>query len=207
MAAGLNDACPYHRPFSDDFAECPAFRRVRFLALDMQYRPLSTVNTCAHLEARSVPGREASFYAHCLIGDAAARKAWARQIEAGRLARIRELSRVTGEATREASIAMWEAKAAQLRAVREGSSEAAAARQVARAARAYEAQARRVLESYREELEHLGLEHEAVLDLIHEAVQDWAARTTGYENYRPSPDLLKRFPAPVQAFLSPNVQG
>jgi hypothetical protein len=206
MAAGLNEACPYHRPFSDDFAGCPAFRRVAFLALDMQYRPLRTINTCAHLEARSVPGREAAFYAHCLVGDAAAREAWARQIEAGRLARIRELSRVTGEATREASIAMWEAKAVQLRAAREGSNEAAAARQVARAARAYEAQARRVLESHREELEQLGLDREAVLDLLRESVQDWAARTSGYENYRPSPELLKRFPAEVQAFLSPNVQ-
>jgi hypothetical protein len=44
-----------------------------------------------------------------------------------------------------------------------------------------------------------------VLDLLHEALRDWAARTTGYERYRLKPELLQRFPADVQAFLSPNV--
>ena len=204
MATGLKEACPYHRPFSDDFSECPAFRRVRFLALDMQYRPLSAVNTCAHLEARSVPGRQAAFYGHCAVGDAAARQAWANQIEADRLARIRELSRATAEATREASIALWEAKAAQLKASREGRNEAGVGRRLARAVSAYEAKARHVLESQRRELEQLGLDRDAVLELLREALHDWAARTSGYENYRLSPELLKRFPADVRAFLSPN---
>lgn len=204
MVPRLNEACPYQRPFSDDFSECPAFRRVSFLALDMQYRPLRTVNTCAHLEARTVPDRPSGFYAHCMIGDAAAREAWASRIEAGRLARIRELSRMTAEATRQASIAMWEAKAAQVRASREGQGEAAARRQLSRAVRAYEVEARRVLESYREQLEELDLDRRAVLDILHEALNDWAARTTGYESYQLKPELLRRFPADVRAFLSPN---
>ena len=204
MAGRQDDACPYIRPFSEDFAACPAYRRSEFLAVDMQYRPLRPVNTCAHLEARSRGGRPAGYYGACLIGDAAARRAWAARIESGRLERIRRLAKTLGESTRELSRAMWQAKAEQLRAVREGRPAERQTRRVVQAAERYEKEARRVLERHARELAEIEVEPGAVLELIHEAAFEWAARTTAIESYRPSAEVLDRFPPPVRAFLSPN---
>ena len=204
MAARQADACPYQRPFPDDFSECPAYRRSEFLAVDLQYRALGPINACAHLEARSLAGRPPGYYPACLIGDGRAREAWAASIEAGRLARVRGLARTLGEATREASRAMWQAKAEQLRAARSGRPDERATRRVVQAAERYEAEARRVLERHGRELAQIQVEASAVLDLIHEAVFEWAVRTTAIESYRPSPEVLERFPPDVRAFLSPN---
>lgn len=205
MARLPGDACPYHRPFDDGFDECPAYQRSRMLVVDMQYRSLGTINTCAHLDVRTVPGGEAGYYAHCMIGDAAQRVAWARQFEADRLRRVRELARDLADSTRPVSQRMWEAKADQLRAVRAGADDAAARRRMRQAAAAYEAAARRFLERERAPLEELGISPEAVQELIREAVFDWAQRTSAIESYRPSAEVLARFPDDVRAFLTPNV--
>jgi hypothetical protein len=204
MAPRQADACPYVRPFPDGFGECPAYRRSSYLAMDMEYRPLATVNTCAHLEPRSLGRREAGFYPACLVGDAAARAAWAARMRSERLARIRELARVVGEATRDASREMWEAKADQLRAIGAGRSGRGQTRRVRQAAARYEAQARRVLARRARDLEELGIDQAAVAELFREAVFEWAQRTTSFESYRPSPEVLERFPEDVRAFLSPN---
>lgn len=199
------DSCPYERPFSDEFDGCPAYRRSRMLVVDMQYRSLGTINTCAHLDARSLPRGDAGYYAHCTIGDAAERAEWASRFADERLRRVRQLARELGETTRQVSQRMWEAKAEQLRATRAGADDRPARRRIRQAATAYENAARRFLDRERAELDELGISPEAVIELIRETVFDWALRTSAIESYRPSEQVLERFSPDVRAFLTPNV--
>ena len=205
MARLPEDACPYPRPFDDGFSECPAYRRSRMLVVDMQYRSLGTINTCGHLDARSLPGREAGYYPHCMIGTADERREWAKRFQDDRLVRVRQLARELAESTRQVSQRMWEAKAEQLRATRAGEDDEVPRRRMRQAAAAYEAAARRFIDSQRGELEELGISPEAVLELIRATVFDWALRTSAIESYRPPAEVLDRFPADVRAFLTPNV--
>jgi hypothetical protein len=71
------DACPYHRPFPDGFADCPAYRAEVYRPTTTGYADLEPVLTCIHLEAAAVPRRPARFYGRCRLGDAQARRRWA----------------------------------------------------------------------------------------------------------------------------------
>lgn len=43
------DRCPYPRPFPEDFADCPAYEAIRFIASDARNWPLRSWPTCRHL--------------------------------------------------------------------------------------------------------------------------------------------------------------
>src|SRR5258708_26789248 len=110
MGSRLNDACPFARPFPDEFDACPAYQQTAFLALDTQYRPLRVVNPCRHLEARSVPGFQAGYYAACSLGDLERRRAWVQQVELRRLEGIRALGRDMATGTSQLTKQLWTVK-------------------------------------------------------------------------------------------------
>ncbi len=201
MADQPHDACPYLRPFADDFDECPAYRRARFLPLDVQRRPIRPVNTCVHLEASSVPGRRAAYYARCGVGDAAARRSRVERLDPDRLDLVRRLSTLVTAETQETAAWMWDAKSQHLRAVRAGSGVREAWEAVEEAAAAYEEAVARVVAGHHDEIEQLGVSAQAVQALLREAVLDWANRSTD-EVYRPSREILERLPPEVATFLS-----
>jgi hypothetical protein len=198
------DTCPFARPFPDDFDRCAAYQRIEFVALDMQYRPLRTLNTCRHLDVGSAPGRRGTFYARCGLGDAEARRRWVERVEADRLLRIRALGAALGDATRELTRQLWEAKADQLRALRAGEPAAPSNRQLRRLAREYEQTAKALMLHRRIELEELHLPVDACMALIREVMADWITKTSLERGWEPSNRLLQRFPLDVRILLQPH---
>jgi hypothetical protein len=85
------DRCPYPRPFSWHFAECPAFMPRLHLAADTRGNLLRPHWTCAHLASYRQPS--GGFYAGCSLGTTAERGRWATLMKEERLTAVR-LARV-----------------------------------------------------------------------------------------------------------------
>src|SRR5439155_16841856 len=92
-----DDECPYPKPFSEYFDDCPAFQARQFIPLDTLYQPLEPVLTCRHLETRSMTQRH-RWYGAGSSGDSNARGHWTRSVGLGRLDGIRALQRAVGGA-------------------------------------------------------------------------------------------------------------
>lgn len=70
------DRCPYHRPFTNGFSDCPAYRPRRVATLDLNGQPTGSIWTCCNLTANPRPD-ESGWYAACAIGQPADRERWA----------------------------------------------------------------------------------------------------------------------------------
>ena len=68
-----DDACPYPRPFPEDFTECPLYDGVRFEVTNMVNEPLAPVQTCRHLVTGHVMDGMEHRYGSCRLGNGAAR--------------------------------------------------------------------------------------------------------------------------------------
>lgn len=204
MAGRPVDACPFARPFPDEFAGCPAYHRQEFVALDMQYRFLRVLNTCRHLEARSLPDRLAGFYGACELGAPEERRAWVRQVQERRLDGIRAVGRDLAAATAALTQEMWAAKGDQLRALRAGEPVEHHSARLARVVRDYERRAATFLRRRRPELRALDLPEEACVELIHEVLVDFVQARSLENVGRMPPALLERFPPAARTLLSPN---
>jgi hypothetical protein len=204
--ASPDDVCPFARPFPDGFDDCEAYGRSEFVALDMQYRPLSRLNSCWHLQVGTLPGRQTGFYARCGIGNAEARRRWVEEVEVERLNRVRRLSAQLAHATSPLTRDLWEAKGDQLRALRSGRRGVTATRRMRRLLRAYEAAAREFFEAHAGELEALRLPADALLELVRGLLQEWVAQPTLSSGWQAPESLLRRFPPEVRAFLRPNAR-
>jgi hypothetical protein len=200
------DACHFVRPFRDGFAECPAYQRVEFLAVDSQYRSLGRHNTCRHLEAKSLGGRAVGYYGACALGDAEGRRHWVDLIDERRLEGIRAVGIGLGDATREVTRELWQAKSDQLRATRAGRPAAAPERRMRRLAREYERQARAYLEANAAQLEALDLPLAACLELVAGALEFWVAQMSMEGAYQVPDPILERFPREVQLLIRPHAR-
>src|SRR5918911_2813246 len=87
------DACPYPRPFPEDFDDCPTYQGRLFVGLDLQYRPLRPSRTCRFLTVGDVSSQPGTFYARCALGDADARARWLAGLDRERLAKLQALRR------------------------------------------------------------------------------------------------------------------
>jgi hypothetical protein len=68
-----DDACPYPRPFPEDFTECAVYDGIPFEATNMLDQPMAAVRTCRHLVVGySMDGIEHR-YGQCRLGNGAAR--------------------------------------------------------------------------------------------------------------------------------------
>ena len=200
------DACPFARPFADDFRDCPSYQRVEFMAVDSQYRPLGRHNTCRHLEAKSLGGRVAGFYGACELGEAAARERWVARVDERRLEGIRAVGLGLGEATREITRELWHAKGEQLRASRTGKGRTAPGRRMRALAREYERQARGYLEANAAQLEALDLPVKACVELVVSALEFWVGQMSMDEAYQVPDPVLERFPRDVRILIRPHTR-
>src|SRR5437868_15442264 len=113
------DECPYPKPFAADFDACPAYQARQFIPLDTLYQPLEPVLTCRHLETRPLLARH-RWYGACAVGDAEARRRWAREVRLPRLQRIRAVPRQLGVGVAPCHGRVWELKGREARDVRGG---------------------------------------------------------------------------------------
>jgi hypothetical protein len=94
--ARLPDACPYPRPFGDDFSDCPAYVPRRWPTYTSTGQPLRTVWTCWHLGPRGEAGQAGHFYESCELGDRQDRIEWAERAGPEQLAAYRRFRQALG---------------------------------------------------------------------------------------------------------------
>jgi hypothetical protein len=70
-----DDACPYPRPFPEDFNECPAFELVTLASSSATDDPARPTSTCANLTVGLFWDGTNHRYGRCRLGDSAARLA------------------------------------------------------------------------------------------------------------------------------------
>lgn len=191
------DRCPYPRPFSWYFSDCPAFMPRLHLPTDIRGNPLLAHWTCAHLASRRLP--DGGFYPACILGSAAERAAWAASMENERLASIRlarvELSQAIRphlERLREVSVrghgALEGTKRAEARAAWSGLSAAFAA----------------FVEGHSELFEQAGIDADALGRCFAEGTEEFSTRVPG-RRWEMSETVVRRYPWPIQAFFRPDL--
>jgi hypothetical protein len=202
-----DDECPYPKPFPEDFTGCPAYQARQFIPLDTLYQPLEPVLTCRHLETRALPERH-RWYAACDLGNAEARRAWARQVGVARLERIRGVQRELGAATAPYTARLWELKGQQLRALRDGRDAAPATTELRRLAGQMTAELDQFLRERSSAFTEIDMPIEAARQLIVVAIDRFISTQFAAEiSFDVPDDVLQRFPEPVRTFFRPAVPG
>jgi hypothetical protein len=200
-----DDECPYPKPFPEDFTDCPAYQARQFIPLDTLYQPLEPVLTCRHLETRTLPERH-RWYAACALGDAGARREWARQVGVARLERIRTVQRELGAATAPYTAHLWELKGQQLRALRDGRDAAPATAELRRLAGEMRAELDQFLAERGSAFAEIDMPIEAARQLIIVAIDRFISTQFAAEiSFDVPDDVLQRFPEPVRTFFRPAV--
>jgi hypothetical protein len=203
---GPADACPYRRPFPEDFDECLTYQATMFVGLDLQYRPLRPSRTCRFLTVGEVSGLRGTFYGRCTLGDAEARQRWMSRVDRERLHRLQAL-RVELSAFLKPSIEeLWRLKGEQLRAQRLGDGE-----DVGALTEALRTMADRVtegvdafLDAKSEALEELQMPREPLIQLTRLTLDAFIQQTTAEQAEIELPrEVLSRFPPEVLALVRP----
>jgi hypothetical protein len=195
------DRCPYRRPFAADFDACPAYQPVLFVPLDMEYRPLATVWTCANLDSAVVAMQRNRIFPRCRIGDVAARQAWVGAQRPDRLAEIRALRDALNPRLGDLITEMWAAKADQLRAETDAAQLAATARLRALGDR-FMAIVDAFFEEHAAQLERLGFPLAPMRRLYGGLVETWIGQPSAAVPEMPDA-VLAAFAPEVRAFLKP----
>jgi hypothetical protein len=91
MAIRPSDACPYPKPFTADFNDCPTYQTRHAIVLDSNDRPLRTIWSCRHMETKQLPGESGRYYGACQLGDAKGRQDWVQRIGPDRIRYIQKL--------------------------------------------------------------------------------------------------------------------
>ena len=199
------DACPYPRPFREDFDDCPTYQGRLFVGLDLQYRPLRPSRTCRFLTVGAVAGQPGTFYARCALGDAEARLSWLDGLDRERLARLQALRQRMAEFMGPHLEELWRLKGEQLRArglSESGPSGVQQALQTLSDRLAQEVE--RFLEEQETGLAELGIPSDALLEATLLSLRAFVEQPTGELTDVELPDdLLRRFPQEVQALVRP----
>lgn len=193
------DRCPFSRVFTADFAGCASYSPTDFLPVDSTFKPLRPATTCRHLVAGD--GGDGAFYPRCAIGSAHDRERWLAAIGSRRLERLRELSLEYRTWVAPRMIALWKAKAAWLAAQDAGSPEPEPAAELASAVQAVLADATRWSAAHGEQLAEVGIDADAMRDLIAVSTRAWAETPSAGVDYQIPDEILDRFPEPVQVWI------
>ena len=86
-----SDACPYPKPFTADFNDCPTYQTRHAIVVDSNDRPLRTIWSCRHMETKQIPGASGHYYGACQLGDAKGRQEWVQRIGPDRIRNIQKL--------------------------------------------------------------------------------------------------------------------
>jgi len=200
-----DDECPYPKPFAADFDACPAYQARQFIPLDTLYQPLEPVLTCRHLETRALPQRH-RWYGACAVGNAEARRRWARDVGVARLQRIRAVQRELGVAIAPYNARLWELKGQQLRAIRDGRDTSEATGELRRLATQMTADLDAFLKENSRTFTDIDMPIDAARLLIQVAIDRFIETQFATEvSFEVPDDVLQRFPEPVRTFFRPAV--
>jgi hypothetical protein len=204
--AGPADACPYRRPFPEDFDDCLTYQATMFVGLDLQYRPLRPSRTCRFLTVGEVSGLRGTFYGRCALGDAAARQRWMSRIDRERLNKLQDLRLELSAFLKPSIEELWRLKGDQLRAQRQGDGEDPVA-----LTEALRALADRIaegidafLDSRSQTLEELQMPRVPLVQLTRLTLDAFVEQDTSEQADVELPgEVLSRFPPEVLALVRP----
>jgi hypothetical protein len=205
--AGPADACPYPRPFPDDFDSCRTYQGTLFVGLDLQYRPLRPSRTCRFLTVGEVSGARGSFYGRCALGDGAARQRWIERVDRERLQKLNELRVKLATVMRPQIEELWRLKGDQLRSQKLGEARDADATTAALEAfsRRVTAQIETFLDLQSSTLAELQLPRDPLIQLTRLSLDSFVAQSTAEQSeVELPPEVLARFPPEVLALLRPD---
>jgi hypothetical protein len=201
-----DDECPYPKPFSEYFDDCPGFQPRQFIPLDTLYQPLEPVLTCRYLETRSMTERH-RWYGACALGNSDARSRWARQVGVVRLARIRAVQRELGAAIAPYTTRLWELKGQQLRAIRDGRDAVPATLELRGLAGKMTAELDEFLSKRGAAFAEIDMPVDAASKLVQVAIDRFIDTQYASEiSFEVPDDILQRFPEPVRSFFRPEVR-
>lgn len=196
------DECPYAKPFSPGFEDCIAYQEAAFVPLDMQYRPLDLILTCAHLDARAMPMAPHRHYPRCRIGDDAARRRWAETVRADRLTLIRRMGQELNPMLEKLVVALWEAKGRQLQATPGSPEHMRALADLRDLGQRFINAVDAYLEDRQAEVAKLNLPVQATLELYAELIESWINQPNA-EVPQLTDAQLERFPEDVRILFKP----
>ena len=201
-----DDECPYPKPFSESFDDCPGYQARQFIPLDTLYQPLEPVLTCRHLETRSMTQRY-RWYGACALGNSDARSRWARQVGVARLERIRAVQRELGAAIAPYSTRLWELKGQQLRAIRDGGDAGPATKELRRLADRMTEELDQFLTKRSAAFAEIDMPVDAAGKLIQVAIDRFIDTQYASEiSFEVPDDILQRFPESVRTFFRPEAR-
>jgi hypothetical protein len=202
------DACPYPRPFPEDFDDCSAYQGRLFVGLDLQYRPLPPTRTCRFLTVGELTEPAGTFYGRCALGDAEARLAFVGRLDRARLAKLRALQLQLASFSRPYVKELWRLKGDQLRTQNLAPGAGGEAGDLDRALHSVRGRFLREIERFLEEhdegLRELGLPPDAVLQAASITLETFMRQQTTAQAPVELPDeVLERFPSDVRELLRP----
>ena len=194
-----SDACPYPKPFTAEFNDCPTYQTRHAIVVDSNNRPLRTIWSCRHMETKQIPGKSGHYYGACQLGDARGRQEWVQRIGPDRIRNIQKL--------RAQIMPLAQGLVDDLAALNGQQLEATEILMLMKQ------RGRRYLEEFeaflsdREELLQLaGMPIAAVMQLAQKWVDEFVSETLGRSRSVPVlPDeLVASFPDSVRVFYAPN---
>ena len=199
------DACPYPKPFSSDFNECPSYQTRHAIVLDSADRPLRTIWSCRHMESKRAPDETGRFYGACQLGDAGDRQAWVQRIGVDRIRAVQKLRTVVMPIAQHFVDEMAVLKSRQLAAARSGGDldEVSAAMQ--REGERYLQQLQLSLGDDEPLLVAAQMPKDGVMKLARQWVEEFISETSSRArgDTRVPYDLLAALPDSVRVFYAP----
>jgi hypothetical protein len=205
MAVRPSDACPYRKPFTADFNECPTYQTRHAIVVDSTNRPLQTIWSCRHMETRQVPGESGHYYGACQLGDAKGRQEWVQKIGPDRIRAIQKLRAEIMPMAQAFVDDMATLKSRQVQAVRTHTDAATVYDQMRGRGRRYLEEFESFLQAREPLLQSAQMPVSAIMQLARQWVNDFLSESWSWSplGQQVPDDLLGALPDSVRVFYAP----
>ena len=206
MSVRPGDACPYRKPFTAEFNDCPTYQTRHAVVVDSNDRPLRTIWSCRHMETKQLPGKSGHYYGACQLGDAKSRHEWVQRFGPERLRNIQKLRSMVMPLAQAFVDDVAALKGRQVEAIRSNQDTGAILAQMTERGHRYLADFESFLAGRPELLRAAGMPLGAIMQLGRQWVDEFVSETLGRS--RPvamlPDDLVASLPDSVKVFYAPN---
>jgi hypothetical protein len=205
MSIRPSDACPYPKPFTADFNDCPTYQTRHAIVVDSNDRPLRTIWSCRHMETKQIPGEAGHYYGACQLGDAKGRHEWVQRIGPERIRNIQKLRSQTMPLAQAFVDDLASLKGRQVEAARSNDDGNEILGLMRERGRRYLEEFETFLSERQELLQLAGMPLTAVMQLARQWVDEFVSETWGRSRavqLLPD-DLVASLPDSVRVFYAP----
>jgi hypothetical protein len=206
MSIRPSDACPYPKPFTADFNDCPTYQTRHAIVVDSNDRPLRTIWSCRHMETKQIPGEAGHYYGACQLGDAKGRQEWVHRIGPERIRNIQNLRAQVMPLAQGLVDDLAHLKARHLEATRTNRDATEIVTLMRERAQRYLEEFEAFLSERAELLQAAGMPLAAVMQLARQWVDEFVSDTWGRARSAQvlPDDLVATLPDSVRVFYAPN---